>query len=195
MNDFCNVYATHLGGVWYGFVPFLICTENLPLKYTIPEKICICHAVLLLFWHFLFWPCKIIICLLVIFSIKWQISVWICVCFGLILFRLLIYLSFLWSFSLVSQLLLSNSNLSESSISNNAGPFVGPAMKLHQDPMPLWFGVMYQLPIYGLYKVLWVYKTTFSLHLFTSTIVVFVKRTWTFGLALDCYQCQYWTLY
>ena len=36
LNGFCNMYATCLGGTWYGLLSGLSCKENVPLKHPIP---------------------------------------------------------------------------------------------------------------------------------------------------------------
>ena len=38
LNGFCNTYATHLGGTWYGLLLDLSCNENMPSKHPIPLK-------------------------------------------------------------------------------------------------------------------------------------------------------------
>ena len=61
LKDFCNAYAMHLGGTWYGLLSGLSYNKNMPLKHQMPLKHChmcyvfLCHIIALpfvCFWVF-----------------------------------------------------------------------------------------------------------------------------------------------
>ena len=77
------------------------------------------------------------------------------VCFELILFCAFIYLSPVWSMFVVPQLMLGGYSLSQSGISNTAGPLPGTKKTLHQNSMPLLIIVTWPTLICGMHG-LWI---------------------------------------
>ena len=117
--------------------------------------------------HFCFFSrtCNNVINLMFILYSK-QISIWIFVYTGPILPRLFIELSFFWLASVVTQLTLSNSNFSLSSIPRIAGPFLGTTKKLYSNSTCSCLIVTLHTPNCGALELLYIDNQTFFVCIF-----------------------------